>query len=165
MVRRAPARRGRRAHLHPGRRARSIVLADDAAVKELQAEIRDELAFLEQGSDAMLAAARASLERWLLGFAAMVQVLMVMPAVGWFYDDRYLTISLAYVLASVLLTAVFARRPARSRPTPTRHRAAARRGRQTACPARLPRLPVPRRSASAAPPGCRRETPCCGRCA
>ena len=35
-------------------------LADDAAVKELQAEIRDELAFLEQGSDAMLAAARAS---------------------------------------------------------------------------------------------------------
>ncbi len=67
---------------------------------------------------AVLAAARASLERWLLGFAAMVQVLMVMPAVGWFYDDRYLTISLAYVLASVLLTAVFARRPTPAGHTP-----------------------------------------------
>ncbi|MBK6535184.1 MAG: hypothetical protein IPF99_38360 [Deltaproteobacteria bacterium] len=28
--------------------------------------------------------ARGAFERWLLGFAAAVQVLMVMPAVGWF---------------------------------------------------------------------------------
>ncbi len=59
---------------------------------------------------AVLATARASLERWLLGFAAAVQALMVMPAVGWFYDDRYLAISLTYVTAAVALTAVFARR-------------------------------------------------------
>jgi hypothetical protein len=67
---------------------------------------------------AVLATARAALERWLLGFAAAVQVLMVMPAVGWFYDDRYLAISLAYVLGSVALTAVFARRPAMIAPPP-----------------------------------------------
>ena len=63
---------------------------------------------------AVLAAARLRLERWLLGFAFGVQALMVMPAVGWFYDDRYLAISLAYVLASVGLTAVFARRRPRA---------------------------------------------------
>lgn len=68
---------------------------------------------------AVLASARAALERWLLGFAAGVQVLMVMPAVGWFYDDRYLAISLAYVLASTLLTAAFARRPVMIPPPPS----------------------------------------------
>jgi len=68
---------------------------------------------------AVLASARAALERWLLGFAAAVQVLMVMPAVGWFYDDRYLAISLAYVLASTLLTAAFARRPVMIPPPPS----------------------------------------------
>ncbi len=44
---------------------------------------------------------------------------MVMPAVGWFYDDRYLAISLAYVLASTLLTAAFARRPVMIPPPPS----------------------------------------------
>lgn len=57
---------------------------------------------------AVLAAAHPALERRLLGFAAAVQVLMVMPAVGWFYDDRYVAISLAYVGATVALTARFA---------------------------------------------------------
>jgi hypothetical protein len=67
----------------------------------------------------VLASARAWLERWLLGFSAAVQVLMLMPAVGWFYDDRYLAISLAYVAAPVGLRLVFARRrdaPARVTP-------------------------------------------------
>jgi hypothetical protein len=69
---------------------------------------------------AVLAAARGALERWLLGFSAAVQVLMVMPAVGWFYDDRYLAISLAYVAAPVGLMIVFARRRSPlARVTPT----------------------------------------------
>ena len=96
---------------------RVLLVDDNAELRELvtRALVRDGHAVT---AVATVAAARASLERWLLGFAAMVQVLMVMPAVGWFYDDRYLTISLAYVLASVLLTAVFARRPTPAGHTP-----------------------------------------------
>lgn len=62
---------------------------------------------------AVLASATAALERHLLAFAAGVQVLMVMPAVGWFYDDRYLAVSLTYVASAVALTAHFALRRAR----------------------------------------------------
>lgn len=66
---------------------------------------------------AVLAAARSSLERWLLGFAAAVQILMVMPAVAWFHDDRHLALSIAYVGAATAMTIAAARRrapPARS---------------------------------------------------
>ena len=59
---------------------------------------------------AVLASARSSLERWLLGFAAAVQVLMVMPAVAWFYDDRYLALSLAYVGAAAAIAFVLGQR-------------------------------------------------------
>jgi hypothetical protein len=59
---------------------------------------------------AVLASARSRLERWLLAFAAGVQVLMVMPAVAWFYDDRHFALSIAYIGMSALITAQFARR-------------------------------------------------------
>ena len=58
---------------------------------------------------AVLASARASLERGLLGFAAAVQVLMVMPAVAWFHDDRHLALSIAYVGAATAITLALAR--------------------------------------------------------
>jgi hypothetical protein len=59
---------------------------------------------------AALVTARASLERGLLGFAGAVQVLMVMPAVAWFHDDRHLALSIAYVGAATALTFTLARR-------------------------------------------------------
>jgi hypothetical protein len=53
---------------------------------------------------------RSSFERWLLGFAAIVQVLMVMPAVAWFMDDRHLALSIAYIGAAAAITVTLARR-------------------------------------------------------
>jgi hypothetical protein len=61
---------------------------------------------------AVLVAARPVLERGLLGFAVGVQVLMVMPAVAWYADDRHFALSLAYVGAAVAMAVVMARRPA-----------------------------------------------------
>ncbi len=62
---------------------------------------------------ACLAGARGGVERALLGFAAGVEVLMVMPAVAWFYDDRFLAISVAYLGLAVGLAIAFATRPRR----------------------------------------------------
>jgi hypothetical protein len=62
----------------------------------------------------VLTAARGALERWLLGFAALVQVLMVMPAVAWFADDRHLALSLAYVGAAAAIGWVLGRRPGKA---------------------------------------------------
>lgn len=62
----------------------------------------------------VLIAARGALERRLLAFAAMVQVLMVMPAVAWFADDRHLALSLAYVGAAAAIAGALSLRPRRA---------------------------------------------------
>ena len=59
---------------------------------------------------ATLVAARPWLTRGLLAFAGGVQVLMVMPAVAWFVDDRHFALSIAYVGAAAVITAAIARR-------------------------------------------------------
>lgn len=59
---------------------------------------------------AALVPARSRLARWLFGFAASVQVLMVMPAIGWFVDDRHFALSIAYVGAAIAMAVLFAKR-------------------------------------------------------
>lgn len=59
---------------------------------------------------AVLVPGRPSLLRGLLAFAAGVEVLMVMPAIGWFVDDRHFVLSLAYVGAAAAISLAFARR-------------------------------------------------------
>ena len=59
---------------------------------------------------AVLAPVRAWIERGLYAFAGGVQVLMVMPAVAWYLDDRYFALSLAYLGAAAVLAVTVARR-------------------------------------------------------
>jgi hypothetical protein len=60
---------------------------------------------------AVLIAARAAIERWLLAFAAGLQLLMVMPAVAYYSDDRHLALSIGYLGIALALLVTVGLRP------------------------------------------------------